>query len=75
MKELEKVSNELKEYASLYEKQRYELTSTPQSCFFSCICRRGWLSWPSMGGEALGIAKIICPVQGYARARKQEWVG
>ena len=27
-----------------------------------------------MGGEALGIAKIICPVQGYARARKQEWV-
>ena len=28
-----------------------------------------------MGGEALGLAKIICPVQGNARARKQEWVG
>jgi hypothetical protein len=28
-----------------------------------------------MGGEALGIAKIICPVQGNARVRKQEWVG
>jgi hypothetical protein len=26
-----------------------------------------------MGGEALSIAKIIC--RGYARARKQEWVG
>jgi hypothetical protein len=28
-----------------------------------------------MGGEALGLAKIICPVQGNARVRKQEWVG
>jgi hypothetical protein len=25
--------------------------------------------------EALGHLKIICPVQGNARARKQEWVG
>ena len=34
-----------------------------------------------MGGEALGLAKIICPGTGEcqgqeaARARKQEWVG
>jgi hypothetical protein len=28
-----------------------------------------------MGGEALGLEKIICPIQGNARARKQEWVG
>jgi hypothetical protein len=30
-----------------------------------------------MGGEAFGLAKIICPstVQGNAMARKQEWVG
>jgi hypothetical protein len=70
MKELEKVSNELKEYASLYEKQRYELTSTPQSCFFSCICRRGWLSWPSMGGEALGIVKIIVPSTGECQGQE-----
>jgi hypothetical protein len=27
-----------------------------------------------MGGEALGLAKIICPSTGNARARKQEWV-
>jgi hypothetical protein len=28
-----------------------------------------------MGGEALGLAKIICPSIGDARARKREWVG
>jgi hypothetical protein len=28
-----------------------------------------------MGGEALGLAKIICPIQGNARARNREWVG
>jgi hypothetical protein len=28
-----------------------------------------------MGGEDLGLEKIIYPVQGNARARKQEWVG
>ena len=27
----------------------------------SCICSRGWPSWPSMGGEALGLVKILCP--------------
>ena len=28
-----------------------------------------------MGGEALGLSKIIAPVQGNARTRKWEWVG
>jgi hypothetical protein len=28
-----------------------------------------------MGGEALGLVKIPCPIQGNARARKMEWVG
>jgi hypothetical protein len=31
-----------------------------------------------VGGEALGLAKIICPtytVQGNVRTSKQEWVG
>jgi hypothetical protein len=27
----------------------------------SCICSRGWLSWSSMGGEALGPVKVLCP--------------
>jgi hypothetical protein len=28
-----------------------------------------------MRGEALGIAKFICPISGECQARKQEWVG
>jgi hypothetical protein len=37
-----------------------------------CIRSRRWPSRPSLGGESLGLA----PVQGNARARKQNgWVG
>ena len=67
-KELEKVTKELKGLATLEEEQPYELTSTPQNCVSTCICRRGWPRWPSMGGETLGLAKIICPSTG-------EWQG
>jgi hypothetical protein len=28
-----------------------------------------------MGGEVLGLLKILCPSIGNARARKYEWVG
>jgi hypothetical protein len=41
----------------------------------SCICSRGWPTQPSMGGEALGLVKVLCPSRGIFRARKQEWVG
>jgi hypothetical protein len=27
----------------------------------SCICSRDWPSWSSMGGEALGPVKVLCP--------------
>jgi hypothetical protein len=27
----------------------------------SCICSRGWPSWPSVGGEALGPVKVLYP--------------
>jgi hypothetical protein len=27
----------------------------------SCICSRGWPSWPSTGGEALGLVRVLCP--------------
>ncbi|KRY62113.1 hypothetical protein T4D_14112 [Trichinella pseudospiralis] len=30
----------------------------------SGICSRGWLSWSSMGGEALGPVKALCPCIG-----------
>jgi len=31
------------------------------TCGSSCICSRGWPSQPSMGGETLGLVKILCP--------------
>jgi hypothetical protein len=36
-------------------------SSTPRAYVSSCICSRGWPSRPSMGGEALGLAEILCP--------------
>jgi hypothetical protein len=72
MKELEKVPNELKGSATLLEEQQYKLTSTPQSCVSSCICSRVWPSWPSMRGEALGLAKIICPSTGECHGQEAE---
>jgi hypothetical protein len=30
----------------------------------SCICSRGWSSGSSMGGEALGPVKVLCPSVG-----------
>jgi hypothetical protein len=60
MKEIEKVPMDLKGSASLLVEQQYELTSTPQSCVSSSICSREWPSRPSMGGEALGLANVIC---------------
>jgi hypothetical protein len=59
MKELEKLPKELNGSVTLKEEQQYELTSTPQSCVSSYICSRGWPSWPSMEGEALGLSKIL----------------
>jgi hypothetical protein len=42
----------------------------PRACVSSCICSRGWPSWPSMGGEALGLAKIICPSTGECQGQE-----
>jgi hypothetical protein len=36
---------------------------------------KGWPNWSSMGGEALGLVKLLCPSIGECRARKREWVG
>ena len=64
-KELEKILKELKG-----EDQQYELTITPQSCASSCICSRGWPSWPSMGGEDLGLGNIPCPSIGECQGQE-----
>jgi hypothetical protein len=75
MKEIEKVPKELKGSATLWEELQYELTSTHplRVCVSSCICSREWPSRSSI--ETLVLQRLYAPVQGYARARKQEWVG
>ena len=72
MKELEKVTKELKGSATLQEEQHYELTSSPKAYISSCICSREWPSWPSMAGEILGLAKIICPSTGECQGQETE---
>jgi hypothetical protein len=75
MKELEKVPKELKE-------QQYELTSTPPTptptpravSLVACIAEDGLVGhqWEE---KPLVLQRSYAPVQGIARARKQEWVG
>ena len=73
MKELEKVPKELKGSATLKEEQQYELTSNPpRACVCNCICSRVLPSRPSMGGEALGLWKIICPCTGECQGQEAE---
>jgi hypothetical protein len=68
MKEVDKVPKELKGSATLYvEQKKNELNSTPTHTpelvsLVAYVAEDGL--WPSMGGEALGLAKIICPSPG-----------
>jgi hypothetical protein len=64
VEEIEKVPKELKGSVTLLEEPQYELTSTPCACVSNCICSRRWPSRPSLGGEVIGLAKIICPSTG-----------
>jgi hypothetical protein len=52
----------------------------------SCICSRGWPIESSMGGEALGPVKVLCPsvekcqgqeagVGGFGEQREVGWIG
>jgi hypothetical protein len=45
------------------------------TCVSSCTCNRGCTSWLSMGGEALGPVKVLCPSIGECQDWKWEWVG
>ena len=58
MVELEKVPKELKALQPYKEEQQYELTSTPSRL--------------SLGGEALGLVKIICPSTGECQGQEEE---
>jgi hypothetical protein len=41
----------------------------------SCICSSGWPSLSSIGGEALGHVKGLCPSAGECQGQEWEWVG
>jgi hypothetical protein len=40
------------------------------TCFSNRICSRGWPNWPSVGGETLGLAKILCPSIGECQGQE-----
>jgi hypothetical protein len=62
MEELDKIPKEQKGVCNpIGGITEHELTSTPRACVSSYIYSRRWPSWPLLGGEALGLAKIICP--------------
>ena len=42
----------------------------PRAHVSSCICSRGWPSWPSMRGESLGLVKIICTSTGECQGQE-----
>jgi hypothetical protein len=57
----------------LMNKIRKSLIRALCNCCQRCtrvICSRGWPSWPSMGGEPLGLAKIICPSTGECQVQE-----
>jgi hypothetical protein len=82
MKELEKVPKELKGSATLQEEQQYELTSNPPPPphapeFLSLVA---YVAEDGLVGQQweerpLVFRRSYVPVQGNARARKQQWVG
>jgi hypothetical protein len=75
MEELEKVPKELKRSATLYEKQQYELSSTPELMFLAAYVAEDGLVGHHWEERTLVLQRLYAPVQGNFRARKLEWVG
>ena len=42
----------------------------PRACVSNCICSRGGPSQPSMGGEAIGLVKVLCPSIGECQGQE-----
>jgi hypothetical protein len=75
MKELEKVPKELKGSATLYVEQQYELTSTPRAVSLVAYVAEDGIVGHQWEERPLALRRSYAPVQGIARAKKQEWVG
>ena len=46
--------------------------NTQRDSCYNCICSRGLPSWSSMGGEALGPVKALCPSVGKCQGQEVE---
>ena len=57
----EKYPKEIKESATLYLEQQYELISTPRAFESSCICSRRWSNWSSFRRESPWSCKLYMP--------------
>ena len=70
MEELEKVSKELRRSATLWEEQRYELTSTPELLTLAAYVSKDDLVGHHWKERPIGQANIICPSSGECQGQK-----
>jgi hypothetical protein len=70
MEEPEKVSKELKRYATLSEEQQYELTSTPELLTLAAYVSKDDLVGHYWKERPIGQAYIICPSTGECQGQK-----
>jgi hypothetical protein len=70
MEELEKVPKELKETATLWVEQQYELTSTPELSFLAAYVSKDGLVDHHCKERPIGLAKSICPSTGERQGQK-----
>jgi hypothetical protein len=58
-------------WENLFKKnERAKIRRPGKSVEKSCICSRGWPSRTSLGGEGLGLPKIICPSTGECQGQE-----
>jgi hypothetical protein len=70
MEELEKVPKELKETATLYVEQQYELTSTPELLTLAAYVSKDGLVGHLWKERPIGLANFICPNTGELQGQK-----
>jgi hypothetical protein len=59
------------EYIILSEVTQSQMKSFDIQSLSSCMCSRGWPSQPSLEGETLGFATIICPSTGECQGQEE----
>jgi hypothetical protein len=72
MEELEKVPKELKGTATLYVKQQYELTSTPELLSLDAYVSKDGLVGHHWKERPIGLANFICYSTGELQGQKRE---